>query len=193
MIRLACALVLAALALLVAMLTNTEASTAIAFSFVAHPLLGLAIGLYVYFSWGPVRMSEDEKELHQLTFSSLDPREYVRLAAAGSWQDIPAGEKIFRSGDRPDSVWVLLRGKIAAEKDGERLGEVGPGGIAGATMAVTAEPSPVDAITIEPCRVLVWHVETVAQLLEKRPKVRAALQAAVNLDLARKVQILADR
>ena len=69
----------------------------------------------------------------------------------------------------------------------------GPGGIAGATMAVTAEPSPVDAITIEPCRVLVWHVETVAQLLEKRPKVRAALQAAVSLDLARKVQILADR
>jgi putative ABC transport system ATP-binding protein len=153
----------------------------------------LGIGLYVYFSWGPVRMTDDEQELHRLTFSSLDRREFVRLAAAGRWEDIPAGEKIFRKGDRPDSVWVLIRGKIAAENDGERLGELQPGGFAGATMAMTAEPSPVDAITIEPCRALVWDVETVARLVEKKPKVRAALQGAVSLDLARKVRILADR
>ncbi len=193
MIRLACALALFALALLVSMLAKTEASTAISFSFLAHPALALAIGLYVYLTWGPVRMSDEEKELYKLSFSALERRDFVQLAASGRWEDIPAGEKIFRKGDRPDSVWVLLRGRIAAEADGERLGELGPGGIAGATMIVTREPSPVDAIAIERCRALVWHVETVEKLLERKPKVRAALQAAVSLDLARKVQTLAKR
>jgi CRP-like cAMP-binding protein len=192
-IRLACGLALVALALLVAMLANTEASTAISFSFIAHPALALAIGLYVYLTWGPVRMSDDEQELYELSFSALGRRDFVQLAASGRWEDIPAGEKLFRVGDRVDSVWVLLRGVIAAEVDGERLGELGPGGSAGTTMIVTREPSPIDAIAIEPCRALVWHVETVMRLLEKKPNVRAALQGAVSLDLARKVQALTKR
>ena len=58
---------------------------------------------------------------------------------------------------------------------------------------VSQEPSPVDAIAIEPCRALVCHVETVKQLFKRRPKVRAALQGALSLDLAREVQVLADR
>ena len=172
---------------------KTEASTAISFSFLAHPALALAIGLYVYLTWGPVRMSDDEQEIYDLAFSALGRRDFVRLAASGSWEDIPAGEKLFRKGDRPDSVWLLLRGKIAAEADGERLGELGPGGIAGATMAVTEEPSSVDAIALEPCRALVWNVETVKRLLESRPEARAAVQGAVSLDLAKKIQALADR
>ena len=193
MIRLACALALFALALLVAMLAKTEASTAISFSFLAHPALALAIGIYVYVTWGPVRMSDEEKEVYELSFSSLKPRDFVRLVASGRWEDIPAGKKIFRKGDRPDRVWLLLRGKIVAEANGERLGELGPGGIAGATMIVTQGPSPADAIAIEPCRALIWQVETVEQLLQREPNVRAAFQGALSLDLARKVQTLVDR
>ncbi len=193
MIRLACALALFALALLVAMLTETDAFTAISFSFLAHPALALAIGLYAWLTWGPIHMIDEEKELYDLSFSSLDRRDFVQLVASGRWEDIPEGAKIFRRGDRPDSIRVLLRGKISAETDGERLGEFGPGLIAGATQAVTGEPSPVDAIAIEPCRVLVWQVETVKQLLERKPKLRAAFQEAVSVDLARKVQTLANR
>ena len=60
MIRFACALALFALALLVAMLLETEAFTAISFSFLAHPALALAIGLYAWRTWGRVRMSDEE-------------------------------------------------------------------------------------------------------------------------------------
>ena len=65
--------------------------------------------------------------------------------------------------------------------------------IAGASVILTREPSPVDVIAIEPCRVLVWRIETVQQLLETRPKVRSAIQGVLNLDLARKVRDLASR
>ena len=60
MIRLACALALFALALLVAMLLETAASTAISFSFLAHPALALAIGIYAWCTWGPGRTGDEE-------------------------------------------------------------------------------------------------------------------------------------
>ena len=60
MIRLACALALFALALLVWMLLETDAFTAISFSFLAMPALALAIGLYAWRTWGPARTSNEE-------------------------------------------------------------------------------------------------------------------------------------
>ncbi len=60
MIRLACALTLFALALLVLMLLETDGFTAISFSFLAHPALALAIGLYAWRTWGSARTSDEE-------------------------------------------------------------------------------------------------------------------------------------
>ena len=110
-----------------------------------------------------------------------------------TWRDIPAGETLFRQGDRPEHVWVLLRGRFGGELAGERLADLGPGTIAGATQAVTGDESPVDGVTLEPCRALVWQVAAIEAQLERQPRLRGAFQAAVSLDLARKVQALTRR
>ncbi len=193
MIRAACALTLFALAFLVAMLVRTDASTAIGLSFLGAPALALAIGLYAYFALGPVRMSTDEMGLYELAFSSLAKRDFLRLVALGAWQDVQPGARLIRKGDRPDIVWVLLRGRVAWEVDGRTVGELGPGQIVGSSLVLTGEESTGDAVAAEPARALAWPVETLGRVLEKRLRMRAAFQAIVSQDLARKVQMLANR
>jgi CRP-like cAMP-binding protein len=193
MIRALCALVLGSLALLIAMLLKTEASTAIPFSFLAMPVLALAIALYAYYTWGPVRMNDEERRLYELAFSSLEQRDFVRLVALGTWQDAQRGEKLIHTGEHPEVVRVLLSGKVSLQVAGETLGELGPGRLVGSALILTDEPSQGDVIAVEPTRVLAWPTETLGRVLEKKPRVRSALQAIVSEDLARKVQALSSR
>ena len=190
MIRVACALVLLSLATLLAMITRTEASTAIAFSFVGHGTLALALGLYAYYLWGPVRMRPEERGLYDLAFASLEPREFLNLVALGTWEDASPGERIISTGERPDHLRVLLSGKVSWKIQGGAAGELAPGQLIGSAIVVAQEPSRGEAVAVEPCRMLSWNIKTVELVLDKKPRVRAALQAIVSQDLARKVQTL---
>lgn len=193
MIRIACAAAILALAVLVVMLSRTDASTAIAFALVGHGSLALAVGLYVYSTWGPVRMSEEEAKLYRLVFSSLGRREFVKIAALGRWQDFSPGDRLIRNGQRPERVWVLLRGRVRYEVDGEEIGSVGPGEIVGTTVALNNTEAWGDAIASEPGRSLAWEIGPLEKVLQNKPEVRAALQAIVSQDLARKIQRLTQR
>ncbi len=190
MIRLACALVLVSLATLVAMIARTEASTAILFGFVGHGSLALGIAAYAWHLWGPVEMSEDERRLYELAFSTLDRREFLKLVVLGEWEDAQAGEKVVRKGQSPDHIRVLLRGRIGIDVDGERIGELEPGQLVGTAFVIAEEPSWADGVALEPCRMLSWHVGTIDAVIAKRPQVRATLNAIVSKDLATKLQTL---
>ena len=98
MIRVVALLVLVALATQIAMLADTNAGTAILFSFLGSGVLGLAIALYAYSRWRPVRMSADERALYDLAFRDLGAREFVDLVVLGSWDEAEPGE----GNHRPD-------------------------------------------------------------------------------------------
>ena len=113
MIRLAALAILLALATLLALLGRTEAGTAIAFSFVGHPLLVVGLGLYAYARWRPVEMSADERALYRLAFSSMGERAFVDLMALGTWSEASAGAHLLRVGERVAQIMVLLTGRVA--------------------------------------------------------------------------------
>lgn len=193
MIRAACAASLLALSLLAWMLSDTDGHTAIAFSFVGHGSLALAVGLYAYATWGPVRMSGEEAELYKLAFSSLPRRDFVKIAALGRWEEFSPGDRLIRSGERVDRVRVLLRGRVRAEVNGAEVGSVGPGELVGSTPALTDTEAWGDAVAIEPGRALSWEVGSLEALLEGKPELRSALQGIVSRDLALKLQRLTQR
>jgi len=189
-IRAACAAAIVALAMLAWMLRHTNGHTAIAFSFLGHGSLALAVGLYAYAMWGPIRMSEEETELYHLVFSSLGRRDFARIAALGNWENFSPGDALVRKGQRTNRIWVLLRGRVRYEVDGQEIGSVGPGEIVGATVAFADAVAWGDAIASETVRCLEWATGPLETQLKDKPGVRAALQAIISQDLAQKIQQL---
>jgi hypothetical protein len=66
--------------------------------------------------------------------------------------------------------------------------ELKPGHVIGTALALTGEPSPVDATFTDTARYMCWPLNNIRSFLDKRPALRVTLQSLVNRDLAGKLQ-----
>ena len=190
MIRLAALLVLVSLGTVFSVMAHTDSASAITFSFVGAPLLGLGIAVYAYHLWRPVQMTADERALYKLAFEALGAREFLALMVLGHWGEADAGQYLFRQGDRPEEIRVLLSGVVSVEVGGEELTRLGPGQMIGATFILTETEAWGDGVVVEPARFMSWPIATLQRVLEKKPRVRASLNAIVSRDLAEKLRVL---
>jgi len=156
-----------------------------------------AINLYqiarIYLERRPVQLSKDEKKLYDLGFSSLRPREFLSLALVGEWKDAVAGEKILTEGEPVSSLCIPIAGSTEVRKHGRSLGTLKPGHIIGTALALTGDPSAVDATFTEPARYMRWPLQGLRTFMDKRPDLRVALLGLVNRDLATKVEGMVSR
>jgi hypothetical protein len=138
----------------------------------------------------PIQLSADEAEVRRLVFPDLAPREALRVMNLGSWADPTMGERLIERGKSVDAISVILRGRVQVSLEGRVLGELGPGGIVGSSLALSGAPAEVDAVTVEPARTLRWGVPTLNRYLDSKPETRNVIQRQLALDLASKVHHL---
>ena len=188
MIRVATILVMLGLLTALGVMLDSNADTAMLFTFVGHPLVGAGIALYVWSIVRPVRMSALERELYELSFSDLRPRDFVRLVSLGQWRSAQVGDMIVRQGEELSEVLVLLSGEVELEVDGEQIGSAGAGELVGASIVLTGEPAWGNAKAISECRYLALPMADVQPWVEQNPAARVALQATVSRDLAEKLR-----
>jgi CRP-like cAMP-binding protein len=139
----------------------------------------------------PVQLSAEEEEVRRLVFSDLAPREVLRVINIGSWANPAIGERVIERGKPVDAVSLIVRGRVKMSVEGRVLGEMGPGGIVGSSLALSGAPAEVDAVFTEPARTLQWDVSTLERYLAAKPETRSVLQRHLARDLAAKVQHLA--
>jgi hypothetical protein len=151
-----------------------------------------AINLYqiarIYLERRPVVLSADEQKLYDLSFKTLRPREFVSLLLAGQWKDAASGEQILAEGERAASICIPINGSVDVSRRGQRIGSFGPGDLIGTALALTGEPSSVEARVKEPARYMSWPLASLRTFLEKKPELRVTIQALANRDLARKLE-----
>ena len=150
-----------------------------------------AINLYqiarLYWERRPVVLSEDEQKLYDIGFRSLRPREFVSLLLAGEWKNATAGDSVLTEGTPVASICIPITGTVEFRRRGARMGTLGAGRVIGTALALTGEPSPVDAAFTEPARYMCWPLQELRTFLDKKPELRITLQGLVNRDLAQKV------
>jgi CRP-like cAMP-binding protein len=161
---------------------------------VVWALVFTVINLYqitrIYLDRRPVVLSEDEQRLYDLAFRALRPREFLSLTLAGEWRDARAGEQILAEGQPVSRICVPIAGRVEVRQQGHTVTTLGPGHMVGTGLALTGDPSPVEAVFTEPARYIMWPLLDLRLLLDKRPELRAALQGLVRRDLIRKMERL---
>jgi Popeye protein conserved region len=136
----------------------------------------------------PVKLTSEEQEIRRLVFRDLPPRKVLQVLSIGSWNTLEIGERLIESGKRPETVSLIVRGKVQVTRDGRVLGELIAGDVVGSALILSGIPAEMDAVVVEPGRAMTWEVGALERYLNANPETRTILLQHVARDLAEKVE-----
>jgi len=135
----------------------------------------------------PVKLTAEEEEIRRIAFQDLPPKKVLQVLSIGAWASLPVGEHLIECGKLPDSVSLIVQGKVRISKDERILGELIVGDVVGSALILNGIPSNVDAVAVEPVRAMCWQVETLKKFLSANPETRTVMQRHLARDLANKI------
>lgn len=127
-------------------------------------------------------MSADPKLelLHSIPlFERLGKPELQRLGQLTDETEAPSGRVLMREGEFGAEMFVIVSGRVAIDRDGERLAELGPGELFGEMAILSEGRRTATATALEPARLLVVAHREFHALMDEMPSVREAVLACV--------------
>src|SRR5437764_640489 len=79
----------------------------------------------------PVKLTPEEEDIRRLVFRDLPSRKVLQVLSIGSWTTLQVGERLIESRKRPETVSLIVRGKVRVTRDGRVLGELIAGDVVG--------------------------------------------------------------
>jgi CRP-like cAMP-binding protein len=154
-------------------------------------LVFTGINLYqiarIYAERRPVVLSSDDRQLYELAFSALRPRQFLSLVQIGEWKDASAGDQLLIEETRVSAVCVAISGEVEVTRRGQALAMLKPGQLIGTGLALSGTASPVSARFAIAGRYIQWPLAQLRLFSDRNPELRMTLQRLVNQDLAHKL------
>jgi len=125
--------------------------------------------------------------LYRSHFAALTPPEFLRWwhqARREARRDVA----LARAGERPDSLFFLLRGTVRVTRDGNPVADVPPGSFIAEMSLLTGEPANADAEAQGEIEVMRWPVEELAHLRSTNPVLWTKIQSVIGHDVVAKIQ-----
>lgn len=119
-------------------------------------------------------MSQDERLMllrDVPLFRGLEPSHLLRLAELASEVRAADGDVLMRQGETGDEFFVVIEGNVVVEREGRRLGRLGPGDFLGEIALIDGRPRTATASADGEARLLVLDHPRFDTLLEEFPGV----------------------
>ena len=157
-------------------------------------ILFMAINLYhvsrILLERRPIGFTHEEQRLYDLTFRSLEPREFLKLLKFGEWKTASQGDKFLTRGEPIEHIAVPIAGTLTAGQGDYRVTQLGPGELIGAGIGLTGKPSAFDAAFAEDTRYMCWPVAEIQNLLDNDPALANKVSDIVNRYLVAEINKL---
>ena len=105
-------------------------------------------------------------------FQGLSRAELAEVAKLTDEVDVPAGHVLMRQGDLGRQMFVVARGRVAVERNGAQINELGPGGAAGEMALISEGPRNATVTTMEASVLLVVDHRGFHSLMDVSPTIR---------------------
>ena len=122
-------------------------------------------------------------------FAQLDGESLEHVAAAGDLAEIEAGDVLFREGALPESLYVLLDGRVSltgtsADASSTVIDILGPSSSFVLANVLTDEPYLMGAQAVAGSRLVRIAAETMRQVVATQPAAAMAMMRAMSAELA---------
>ena len=105
-------------------------------------------------------------------FEGLSRAELAEVAKLMDEVDLPAGSVLMTQGDTGRQMFVVASGRVAVERNGQKINELGPGGAAGEMALIAEAPRNATVTTMEPSLLLVADHRGFHSLMDVSPTIR---------------------
>jgi len=151
-----------------------------------------AINIYwiirIVYERRPVHFTPEEQRLYELALRILRPGHARKLLEEGVWKNIGPGVEIVTEGRPPKELSLVVSGRIAIERKGKVVDEIGEGRFVGCANYLCSggkRPAMVTYKAVEPSRVVAWRQEHLRTLVADEPELSLGVEASLGLELAR--------
>jgi Popeye protein conserved region len=135
-----------------------------------------------------VKLTPEEEDIRRLVFRDLPPRKVLQVLSIGSWTTLEVGQRLIEKGKLPETVSLIVRGKVRVTRDGRVLADLIAGDFVGSALILSGIPAEADAVTVEPGRAMRWEVGALQRYLTANAETRTVMLQHVARDLAAKVE-----
>ena len=135
-----------------------------------------------------VKLTPEEEDIRRLVFRDLPPRKVLQVLSIGSWTTLEVGQRLIEKGKLPETVSLIVRGKVRVTRDGRVLADLIAGDFVGSALILSGIPAEADAVTMEPGRAMRWEVGALERYLTANPETRTVMLQHVARDLSAKVE-----
>jgi CRP/FNR family transcriptional regulator, transcriptional activator FtrB len=130
-------------------------------------------------------------------FAQLDGASFEHVAAAGNLAEIEAGDVLFRQGQQPESLHVLLDGRVSltgtsADASSAVIDILGPSSSFVLANVLTDEPYLMGAQAITGSQLVRIGAETLRQVVASRPAAAMAMIRAMSAELGNMTRQVVD-
>ncbi len=112
-------------------------------------------------------------------FAGLDDRELERVSTLADIVDLPADRSLMTQGQHGWEMFILVSGSARIERDGESLGERGPGEVLGEIALLDGGARTATVTLSQPSRLLVVARREFQALMDEFPDIRLRVLEAV--------------
>ena len=136
----------------------------------------------------PVKLSDDERQLCQIAFRTLTPREIKKILKLSSWEDAVPGECFVSQNAPLEKLILIYSGNANVEIDDKKIGQLHAGQFIGELSYFTDEVAAANVVATEAIRYVSWPKDRLKSFLEKDSDLRAAFQIILGSVLAARLK-----
>ena len=151
--------------------------------------INLIMLFIIFLESRPVKLSDIEQKIYDMTFKSLEPRVFKRLIDHGSLEEIQPEVVLVTRDSELDSLMLVVEGEAEVVlKHGEHI-IIPTGGFIGEQSYVTGGKTSADVTTgKEAATILRWNSDALRKYLEGKESLKDNLDLIFTADLIHKLR-----
>ena len=151
--------------------------------------INLVMLFLIYLESRPIKLSDLEQKIYNMTFKSLGPREFKHLIDHGSLEELqPDVDLVTRDSDLDSLMYVVEGEAEVVLKHGEHV-IIPSGGFIGEQSYITGEKTSADVKTGKhTTKIIRWNSEALRKYLEGKETLKDNLDLIITADLIHKLR-----
>ena len=154
-----------------------------------YSLINLVMLFIIYLESRPIKLSDLEQNIYDMTFKSLEPRIFKKLIDHGSLEEYQPDVNLVTRDSELDSLMYVVEGEAEVVlKHGEHL-IIPTGGFIGEQSYITGEKTSADVkIGKEAAKIICWNSEALRKHLAGKESLKDNLDLIFTADLIHKLR-----
>ena len=154
-----------------------------------YTVINIVMLFLIYLESRPIKLSEIEQRIYQLTFKSLEQRVFKKLIDQGSWEELQPGVVIVSRDSDLDSLMLVVNGEAEVVlKHGEQR-IIPVGGFIGEQSFITGSKTSADVTTGEEATtILRWNSRSLRKYLANKETLKGSIDLILTADLIFKLR-----